>query len=475
MSSVPQSNGGASPDLAPAAPGGVGVLLVVLSLLLCGFAFIAAALFDARIAVGVIGLLLFAIATLRAPYFGLLLYIVVLYVRPGEMGLIPASLHFERLVALGLMGVVFLQALLGRGKGLPANALNRVMVCFVLVAWMGVPFAFWKGGAASGAFEFTKLGLLYFGVVYLADNVRRVRTLVWVALVLWSWYAFWAVVGYATGSSVYQGENHLTRALGPTVRFGDADTLANLLACAASYAGLLLLSLRGRGARLVLGVMLLLFVAGVVVTGSRTGFLGLAFVALLVALTSRHRVLALALFLFLLVGAWLATPQDLQERYRSIKQYQSQTTWMTRRDTWLIGLRMFAEHPLFGVGYGDFGAARHELYDGAWLAPHSVYIQVSAELGLAGVICFLFLIGYVVRENRRLRRALRARAPDADTSFAITLSLAIEIHLWALLFVGITGHNLSNPGYYLVAALTVCLARYAQTVPAEAKPVPAAG
>ncbi len=106
MSSLPHSTEVPPPHhLATSAPAGAGVALVVLSLLLVGGAFAAAAFADARIALGLIGLLVFGLATLRSPYFGLLLYVVVLYVRPGETGLVPASLHFERLVAVGLMVV----------------------------------------------------------------------------------------------------------------------------------------------------------------------------------------------------------------------------------------------------------------------------------------------------------------------------------------------------------------------------------
>ncbi len=66
-----------------------------------------------KIACGIIALLVFGIAALRSPYFGLLLYILVLYIRPGEIGLVPEGLHFERVVALGLMILVFFQRALG--------------------------------------------------------------------------------------------------------------------------------------------------------------------------------------------------------------------------------------------------------------------------------------------------------------------------------------------------------------------------
>jgi len=463
---------------APPAPAGAGAMVVLLGLGLATAAFISAAFFDVRIAVGIFGLLVFALATLRSPYFGLLLYILVLYVRPGEIGLVPEALHFERVVALGLMAVVLLRRLVGQARPLPASPLNRVIFFFLAAVWVGVPFAYWKMGAMMGAVDLSKLCWLYLGIVYLVEDVRHLRTLVWVALLAWAWYGFSAIKGYVGGGSVYVGEGYVTRALGPTSRFGDADTMANLLACALPYVGTLLWVERGR-LRLVLIGLGALYIGGVAVTGSRTGLLALAFVVLLLVCTGRRRLLTGSLLLLVMVGTWLALPESLKDRYRTIGDYDSQATWVARRQTWEIGERMFLNNPVFGVGAGNFAAARRDErnpYDREWLSPHSVYIEVSAELGLPGIICFLALIWYVVRENRRLRRQLRRAPPSSDVSYALALSLAAEVTLYTLLFVGITGHNLSNPSYYLVAALTVCLSHFAAraVAPAEKSPATAA-
>jgi O-antigen ligase len=66
------------------------------------------------------------------------------------------------------------------------------------------------------------------------------------------------------------------------------------------------------------------------------------------------------------------------------------------------GLRMAARHPVFGVGVGEF---RHQLPElapdimagrGELLDAHNNYVQILSELGVAGLIPFLWLIGVVV-------------------------------------------------------------------------------
>lgn len=118
---------------------------------------------------------------------------------------------------------------------------------------------------------------------------------------------------------------------------------------------------------------------------------------------------------------------------------------------------MFAEHPLFGVGAGNFGAARYANYERSWLEAHSVYTQVAAELGFPGIICFGVFVALVFRENRRLRRKLEEMEQSGEVLYAHTLSITLSTALAMLLVLGITGHNMYNPNYYLVAGLTVAL------------------
>ncbi len=185
----------------------------------------------------------------------------------------------------------------------------------------------------------------------------------------------------------------------------------------------------------------------------------------MLVLISRHRVVTGAVLIMAMIVAWFVMPAALRDRYATLSDAGNQATWIARQQMREMGKRMFFDHPAFGVGAENFEDARATLYDGIRLSPHNVYIGVAAELGVAGLIPFFALIFFVVRENHRLRRRLRAAAPTPDVGYALALSLAAELSWYTLLVVGITGHNLYNPSYYLVAALTVCLSHYASRVP----------
>jgi O-antigen ligase len=64
---------------------------------------------------------------------------------------------------------------------------------------------------------------------------------------------------------------------------------------------------------------------------------------------------------------------------------------------WLAGVRMFAAHPLLGVGIGNYSAAYPQYHPRGWYASlehaHNYLINVAAEAGVAGLLCYVLLAG----------------------------------------------------------------------------------
>ena len=88
---------------------------------------------------------------------------------------------------------------------------------------------------------------------------------------------------------------------------------------------------------------------------------------------------------------------------------------MGRINAWKAGLNMFASRPLCGVGAGVFEVAYGKEYKpegtpAKWMAPHSSYVQVLAETGLMGFVCFVALYYITFRRLWQARKiAERAR------------------------------------------------------------------
>jgi len=102
---------------------------------------------------------------------------------------------------------------------------------------------------------------------------------------------------------------------------------------------------------------------------------------------------------------------------------------------------MFADHPLGGVGAGNFQsryldyAASVGLYrSGQPLAPHSLVTQVASETGLIGVIAFGSIVVGAFAALRRSRQELLATGQAENARLIAAIRNALVGYLVASLF-----------------------------------------
>ena len=116
---------------------------------------------------------------------------------------------------------------------------------------------------------------------------------------------------------------------------------------------------------------------------------------------------------------------------------------------------MFLDHPLMGVGAGNFPTAWALLYSGegprVWMQPHNMLGQLLGELGFLGLMAFVFFLFITFKEIFRTRRNIE------KGTWLYHFSKAVEVSLLLLLISGLFGHNLYRYSWYFLAALTVVL------------------
>jgi O-antigen ligase len=91
-----------------------------------------------------------------------------------------------------------------------------------------------------------------------------------------------------------------------------------------------------------------------------------------------------------------------------------------RRTVMQEGIDAFVEHPLTGVGVGQFKNYNPPERKERWLETHNVLIQVASETGIFGLAAFSFLVlaaaAAAIATRRRVRLALAFhRGSDHDT------------------------------------------------------------
>jgi len=396
-----------------------------------------------------------ALVGLFRPFLGLLVLILIHFVQPGE--LIPALGPFRVELVYGLL--LLLSFVVHRASTPTAPSLTspilRAALMLLGYAALTVPFAIWRGGALDQTIELAKLVFILFFIATLIDSRFRLRSIVWVLVVLLAWYAGSAMNAYLKGEYVLK--EGLMRAVGVSSAVGDPNALAGLTVGLLPFLLAAIRFSRGILARLLLLPILPLAIATVVVSGSRASMLALAAVGIYFVFRSKHKALSFACYVALALVIWVGMPEQYQQRYLSPARYaqgdELDDSNELRLRIWKAGWRMFLDHPVLGVGAGQFRTAYGTVYSGRehgpWMQPHNLLVQVGCELGLVGLVIFGYFVFQIVKANRSILR-LKGRS-------AYKVNYEVGVACGALLagvaVVSVFGHTLYRPYWYLLGGM----------------------
>jgi len=117
------------------------------------------------------------------------------------------------------------------------------------------------------------------------------------------------------------------------------------------------------------------------------------------------RTLAITTVLILAVGAVAGAPY-ISRQYQSftaLRVNENAAVRFTdasgyRYDLWRVALREFEQHPLGGLGAGNYDAEYYRLRRNPEyvLVPHSLELQMAAELGVGGIVALLLFCGAIL-------------------------------------------------------------------------------
>ena len=330
-------------------------------------------------------------------------------------------------VAGGVLVASWLLTLAQRSAQTPRLLRDHPVLTYAVVALVAWTFfsALWAqdvGEAASTAFRLLQGAVLIF-VLYAA--LREPKHLRWTAWAYVLGASLTALVGLAGASSpeIVDPTEDVNRLTG---QIGDPNELAAILIPALWLAGFLLVTTRGAWKRVLLGGCVLLVVVALFYTESRGGLVGLG-VSVVVALFLAGRVRAWVISMILVTAAagfvyytLVATPESLTR----LTEF-SAGGGTGRTDLWSIALQIWRDHPVVGIGSGNFplvepsyaivntNLIRPDLVVDFHKVVHNTYLNVLVELGLVGLVALLAAIGGVAVLAWRAVRDF-ARAGDDD-------------------------------------------------------------
>ena len=225
---------------------------------------------------------------------------------------------------------------------------------------------------------------------------------------------------------------------------------------------------RSVAGRLIYLVSLPFLIYVLVLTGSRSGLVGLAAIFALVWWKSRHKVALLAVVAATVLIVVPRLSPDQQDRYTSIfsGQTKNSATVQTRLDRQKDNLQVTMHRPLFGHGLGTSREANFNFGSVDQLS-HNLYLEISQELGVCGLVIFLMFMRSLLLDLAAGGRALRRSA--APPTLLCGLVPAVQVFIGMNVLFSFASYGLSSYEWYLTAGLTEVLGRLTQ--PAEAQAV----
>ena len=217
----------------------------------------------------------------------------------------------------------------------------------------------------------------------------------------------------------------------------DANDFAMLLVCTLPLAVYFMRTGAKVLTRVFVGFAMALFVVILVRTGSRGGFLG--FIAAMLYLLFRFkgipvriRIAAIAMGVVTLSLAGTDKYWELMGTLKNPEEDYNYTKAGGRWQIWQRGLGYVEDHPIVGLGFGNFGAAeawsdlnRARMKQGkGWIsaAPHNSFVQVATESGVIGFVLFIALL--VVSLRACSQRAPPDPTPEQRDEQAMASALA---------------------------------------------------
>ena len=190
-----------------------------------------------------------------------------------------------------------------------------------------------------------------------------------------------------------------------------------------------------------------------ILTGSRSGLIGLAGVVVMMWWFSRRKPLFIAVMTVAVMAVIPRLTPDQLDRYTSIwrSDAKNAVTAQGRSDAILGDFRVALRRPLFGHGLGSSPEANANFGHGPQRS-HNLYTEVLQELGFAGLGLFLWLLWSVYRNAQSSLRLLSQM--QARPGFLARVGRATQVFMFMSILFSFFSYGLASYEWYFLAGLS---------------------
>ncbi|HEY3570322.1 MAG TPA: putative O-glycosylation ligase, exosortase A system-associated [Thermoanaerobaculia bacterium] len=337
------------------------------------------------------------------PYFGLLVYGWLAYMRPQDMAWgASRTLPLSQVVAVAL--AIGLVMALGRERWLTLKV--QTVLLLLLAGWISITVVTAVLPDVSGemyGYYWKAIAISVITTGLVIDRQRFRYLVILIAFSIGFLGAKRGFLGLLTGGARYYD--------GPGGFMSDNNSFAMVLNMILPLLAAIILTEKQRYLKITAWVVAALCVATILFTFSRGGLLTLAAVLPLLIWRSRHRVAVMLVVALALGGFYFWTSdrftKDYVERAQTISDYHEDRSAMGRLNAWQTSWGVFLDYPVFGVGpnnlevvYRDYSPEPER-----FRVSHNAYLQILCECGLPALVLFLAAIASGFWSLRRMQRA----------------------------------------------------------------------
>jgi len=393
---------------------------------------------------------LFAAITIINVELGLLVLILMLYLRISDIGV-----NVYGLPSLARPFIAFLIAAAAMrwivNGALPRGWFRALIIvgAYGIVVFVSLFYAVDFNRATLALDDFVKDGIIAVLLTMLVQRGPTLRRVAWALIIAGIFTGTISVYQYLTGTfdNIYWGfaEAPVLNIIGET----ESNRVAGMLGSPNYYAQILVILVplainqfwdeRSIILKFLAGWSALVCTLSIFFTYSRGGFVALAITLLAVVFYRRLKLPFLLLVVLASILVLRFVPNPFFERLQTIPaaltgeiSYVDEVSFRGRASELIVAVQMFMDHPLIGVGVDNYPVYYQEYSRRVGLDPrteqrqaHNLFLRTAAETGLAGLITFglvlWMMIKSVIDAYRQFKRAGMEKYANLVAAFGLSI------------------------------------------------------
>lgn len=337
-------------------------------------------------------------------FFFTLLYLIIDYGRPQDI----LSIGF--LKPGMIMTLILIWFLISKGKTILFHIKQIKMIwLFIMLLAAYIPFAvnnYFAYMTTKSMFLFMPFIL---STIICVNSIDRLKKSIFIYVCIMIYISVYSILHLGMGSGNY---------------FHDENDVSLYINMWIPFCYFLFFAETEKLKRIIYAGGLFIGVAGVVNSFSRGGFVGLVSIGAVCWLYSKKKLASLIVISLLALMVYSYAGDTYWTRMNTIKDTDEGTA-VERKESWKTGWKMFLDNPL-GVGGNNFPVRFPEyqtdyFQKGMWgRVAHSLWFTLMPELGILGIIIYVSLLYYNLKDIIFLRNINIENNPDLKYLHALS-------------------------------------------------------